>query len=234
MRFDAWTSPSVEPITRPEEGTMNRMIRLLGSALLVPSSILVGTAQGAISTDVSTDAISCSTVIATASFRPTLSFGGTATSATIKIKGKLSGCVDITNPAVLIDSGTFQGTLTGTTSDCFALTGTQPAAGSLVYRWKANVETPIQQSSSIQTVRDITGAVFRPVLADPAFGEGAYLSFALGTGGVTGAFAGGDAGASSKGVLITSESNHFFNTACAPSAAGIRTLHLGIGTILLG
>ena len=213
---------------------MNRMIRLLSSAFLVTSSILVGTAQGAISTDVGNDSISCSTVIATASFRPALSFGGTATSTTIKIKGKLNGCVDITNPAVLIDSGTFQGTLAGTTSDCLALTDTQPAAGSLVYRWKANRETPIQQSSSIQVVRDITGALFRPALADPAFGAGAYLSFTLGTGGVTGAFTGGDAGASSRGILITGESNHFFTTACAPTAAGISTLHLGIGTIVLG
>jgi hypothetical protein len=157
--------------------------------------------------------------------------GGLATSVTIRIKGKLNGCVDLTNPGVRIDSGSFRGTLVGTTNDCLALTTTQPAVGSLIYRWNANRDTPILQRSSAQAVSALSGSAFVPTTVNPAFSGNSYLAFTLGTGLVTGAFTGGDAGATSTNVLVTSESNRFIAVNCTPP--GIKTLHIGIGSMIL-
>lgn len=212
---------------------MNRTTLWLCGAALVATSILAGSARGAVPpADVSNHAIRCGTVVATAQFRPALSFAATATAVTVKIKGKLSGCVDLTNPGLVIDSGTFQGTLVGTTNDCLALTTNQPFTGSLSYRWQANKETPITPTSSIQTVNDMTGGSFAPAPVDQAFTGVSYFSFTLGTDAVTGAFTGGDAGATTTNIAVTSENSSFFTTSCA-LPGGIKTLHIGIGTITL-
>lgn len=220
---------------------MNRTTRRLCSAALVASGILLGEARGAhAQADVSNDAIRCSTVTATISARPSLIAGviriaqdaGLATSVAFQIKGKLSGCVDLTTSAVRIDSGTFRGTIVGTTNDCNALTTVQPAVGSLSYRWKANPATPILQRTSSQSVSTLAGAFLQLATMNPAFGGTAYLSFTLGTGLVTGAFSGGDAGATSSNALVTSESNRSFAVSCNPPAS-LKTIHIGVGVITL-
>jgi len=206
--------------------------RLTGatSALLLLAPLAHGAAAPA---NVASDAIRCGTVIATASISPPLTFGGSATSVRVRIKGKLAGCVDLTNPRVIIDSGTFQGTLVGTTNDCFALTKGQPLTGSLTYRWKASAETPIEPTSSVQAVDSLSGVAFAPAPLHPGLGGVNYLALTLGGGLVTGAFTGSDAGATSRTVLVTSESGTFFTSQCGTLGAGIRALHFGLGAITL-
>ena len=212
---------------------MKRTTLWFGGVALVAASMVAGPARGASPVaDVSSDAIRCSTIVATAQFKPPLVFAGAASAATINIKGKLNGCVDLTHPSVIIDSGSFQGTLVGTTNDCLALTTSRPVTGSLSYRWKANKETPITPTSSIQTVQEMTGGSFVPAPVDQGFAGVTYFSFTLGTGAVTGAFTGVDSGATSTNVSVTSENSSFFDTSCA-LPAGIKTLHIGIGTITL-
>lgn len=213
---------------------MQALPRLLARATLVALCLVAGSTQAAAPRqDVSNDAIRCGTVIGTATFAPPLTFGGAATSVRIRIKGKLAGCVDLTNPRVTIDSGTFSGTLVGTTNDCLALTERQPLTGSLTYRWKVNAETPIEPTSSVQAIASLTGASFAPAPLHPGLAGVSYLALTLGSGSVTGAFTGGDAGASSRSVVVTSESATFFTTQCSTIATGIRTLHFGIGSITL-
>jgi hypothetical protein len=211
-----------------------RMIALRCAALLT-GGLVAGLAQAApLKVDVGNDSITCSTVVgATVSISPPLSFAGAANRATIRVKGKLAGCVDTTNPSVLIASGSFSGTLTGETNNCSALSGTQPVHGTIVYSWKADPTTPLLQTSSVQTVNGITGQLFHPSPSDPAFAGAAYGSFALGTASVTGAFTGGDGGVTSTSIAVTSEDIGLFNTLCAPPAAGIKTLHIGIAKLTL-
>jgi hypothetical protein len=210
---------------------MRQIVRWLGSATLV-ASILVRPAHAAAPpVDVSGEAIRCSTVTGTISISPPLAFGGTATTVRMKIKGKLDGCEVVTNPSVLIDSGTFQGTLVLPSNECMALTSSQPVTGSISYRWKANPETPIVPTTSAQEVGRLTGSPFEAALAAEGFGGASYLGLTLGTTSVSGAFTGGDAGATSSAVVVTSENSIFFVATCR--TPGIRTLHLGIGSIAL-
>lgn len=212
---------------------MHRTISRLCSTALVASAILIGSAHGALAqADVSNDQIRCGTVIATTSFRPALTFDGSANSVAIKVKGKLYGCVDLTHPTVIIDSGSFRGMLSGTTNDCMRLTGTQPLQGSLTYKWNANPATPILQTSSVQTVTSWSRATFAPALVNPTFGATNYLNYTLGTGLLRGAFTGGDAGATSQNASVSSENNQFFIANCG--SGGIKTIHTGLGTITLG
>jgi len=184
--------------------------------------------------DVSNDSITCnSVVLASASLKPPLAFSGSASSVAIKVKGTLGGCVDNTNGAVIIDSGSFSGTLTGTSNNCTALLGTNPATGTLTFKWKANKATPILQTSSVVTVTTITGGLLAP---GGAFGAANYAQFSLGTSGVTGAFTGGDAGATSSNTNVTSEDAGAFNTMCTNGdgvKSGIKVLHIGLGTVTL-
>jgi hypothetical protein len=210
---------------------MKQTVRWLGSATLV-ASILARSAHGAVPpVDVGGEAIRCSTVTATISISPPLAFAGTATTVRMKIKGKLDGCAVVTNPSVLIDSGTFQGTLVLPTNECTALTSAQAVTGSLTYRWKANPETPIVPTASVQEVSRLTGSPFDAGLAADGFGGASYLGLTLGTGAVSGAFTGGDAGATSSVVAVTSENSTYFVATCG--TPGVKTLHLGIGSIAL-
>ncbi len=212
---------------------MKPLLRPLSAATVVALGLLRVSHAATPPADVSNDAIRCATVIATASISPPLTFGGTASSVRIRIKGTLAGCVDLTNPRVTIDSGSFHGTLVGTTNDCFALTARQPLTGSLTYRWKANAETPIVPTSSVQSVEFLSGASFAPAPVLPALSGASYLALTLGSGRVTGAFTGGDAGAASRSVVVTSESATVFTSQCGVLGAGVRTLHFGIGSITL-
>jgi hypothetical protein len=210
---------------------MKHTVRWLGSATLV-GIILIRSAHGAVPpVDVTGEAIRCSTVTATLSISPPLAFAGTATSVRMKIKGKLDGCEVVTKPEVLIDSGTFQGTLVLPTNECMTLTSTQAVTGSLTYRWKANLETPIVPTASVQEVSRLTGFPFDAGLAIEGFGGASYLGLSLGASSVSGAFTGGDAGATSSVAAVTSENSTFFVATCR--TPGIRTLHLGIGSIAL-
>jgi hypothetical protein len=199
--------------------------------------MFVSSAQGAPppKADVSNDSITCNSVTGgSASIKPALTFAGSAQPVTIKVKGTLGGCVDNTNGAVIIDKGSFSGTLTGNSNNCTSLLGTNPATGSLSFKWTANKATPIAQTSSTQAVSTITGNLFAPAASDPAFGAAAYAEFSLGTGAVTGAFTGGDAGATSSNVTVTQQDINTFTTLCTPPAKGIKTLNFGIATITLG
>lgn len=210
---------------------MKQISRWLGGATLV-ASILVRSAHGAAPpVDVSGEAVRCSTVTGTISISPPLVFAGTATTVRMKIKGKLDGCAVVTNPSLLIDSGTFQATLVLPTNDCMALTSTQAVTGSVRYRWKANRETPIVPTASAQDVSSLTGFAFDAGLVAQGLAGASYLGLTLGTGAVSGAFTGGDAGATSSVLAVTSESSTFFIGACG--TPGIKTLHLGIGSIAL-
>lgn len=182
--------------------------------------------------DVSNHAITCSTVTGTMKFSPALDDIGLST-LVIKLKGKLTGCVDNTDGAVLIDSGTFTGVITNPTSYCPDLITTfqppAPVTGTVVYKWKANPATPILQTQSTQVVDTRTGDLFAP---GGPFGVAQYVQLAFGTVSVSGAFTGGDGGVTSSNVFLTSQDIAGIQSLCA-TAAGVKTFNIGIGAVTL-
>ena len=170
--------------------------------------------------DVSNDSITSNTVVATMTLKPPISGGGTATSET------LNGCfVSGPNSAIVL-SGTFAGTLSTTTNDCneFLLS---PLTGTLTFKWKADPTTPLLHTSSTLTITTSSFTVFS---GDPWGAE--YAEFILGSSSVTGAFTGGDAGATSSNSLITSQDADAFGIGCG-SPAGLKKLNIGLGTFTL-
>jgi hypothetical protein len=214
-----------------------RKIALLGgAAALVGSSLFLGVGAHAAAppkVDVSNDSISCNTVSGTAGVKPALSFTGTATSTQVKVKGTLDGCVvSGANAATIIPGSSFSGTLTGTSNNCGSLLGAAPLTGNLVIKWKADKATPLLQTSSTVAVTTLTGGLFNASLADPNV-PSSYGEFNVGSSGVTGAFTGGDSGASSHTTIVTGGDVTAFATNCG-SAAGIKAFTLAIGSLNLG
>ena len=173
--------------------------------------------------DVSNDSITCNAVVATMTLKPPISGGGTATSEAVKVKGSLNGCfVSGPNSAIVL-SGTFAGTLSTTTNDCNAFL-LSPLTGTLTFKWKADPTTPLLHASSTLTITTSSFAVFS---GEPWGAE--YAEFSLGSSSVTGAFTGGDAGATSSNSLITSQDANAFGIGCG-SPAGLKKLNIGLGT----
>lgn len=181
--------------------------------------------------DVANDSITCNTVIATAKFKPPLVFGGGATATAIALKGTVQGCtVSGANPATVL-SGKFSGTLVGATNDCsFVLSSSTPQVGTLTFTWKADKTTPLLQTKSTVSVTTVSGTT---TTLGGAVGGATFFQLVLGTSGVSGAFTGGDGGASSSNVFISSEDLFGSATQQCNSSNGMKIIHLGLGTITL-
>jgi hypothetical protein len=207
-------------ITRPswKGGAMSTGLRLIAIALLAP------TAVRAQKIDVANHSITCNTVIATVSNSPPLVIGGTATSEKMTVKGSLAGCTVTGQPAITILSGKLRGRVASTSNECIVLAA--PLTGSITMKWKADKATPILQTSSTIGITDVTFGGF----AAP-WGS-SYGQFSLGTSSVTGAFTGGDGGAASSNVSLTSQDLVEIVAECA-SAKGLKTLNIGSGQVKL-
>jgi len=224
---------------------MKGIVSRLVSAVLVAGGIVTASTAAFAVTDVSNHSITCNTVSGTATFRPPLNATGTA-GMQIIIKGKLADCIDNTDAGVLIDSGTFSGTLGDPSSFCpdFITTFQAPVVetGSLTFRWKANRTTPIRPTQSRQVVNSRTSDLYNaaagvePFTTGGTFGSSKYVTLSFGTASVTGAFTGGDAGASSSNIIVSRETFHLIHTLCdvgVPPATGFKTLNFAIGTVTL-
>src|SRR5262249_54197966 len=126
--------------------------------------------------------------------------------------------------AVTILSGKLRGRVASTSNECITLA--EPLTGSIAIRWKADKATPILQTSSTLAITDVTFDGF----AAP-WGV-SYGRFSLGTSSVTGAFTGGDGGASSSNVSLTSQDLVEIVSECA-SPTGSKTLNVGSGQLKL-
>jgi hypothetical protein len=182
--------------------------------------------------DVANDGVTCSTAYGTIRFSPPLVLGGNAASTTITVTGTVDGCV-VSGPetADIAGPSKFVAKLTAATNDCAAVGPLLPVTGNLVVKWKASPSTPLLQASSTVAVTTLEVTSFHPALADAAFGAAALADFALGVGGVTGAFTGGDAGAASIIRLVTAQDRPTFVSRC--NGAGVKSLAAGIGRLSL-
>jgi len=174
--------------------------------------------------DVSNDAVRCSTVYGVTSIDPPLAVGGTAGATVMRVKAYVGGCT-VTGPhAVSALSGRISGKVIAPSNECVTLQ--QPLTGSLTIKWKTDKTTPIVPSSSTMTITDVAFGFY----ASP-WGVG-YGQFSLGFGEVTGAFTGGDGGAASSNVSITSQSLDEIGAKCL-APAGLKKLAIGLGQLTL-
>src|SRR5262249_26095803 len=109
-----------------------------------------------------------------------------------------------------------------TSNECIVLSA--PLTGSITIRWKADKATPILQTSSTASITDVTFGGF----AAP-WGV-SYGQFSLGISSVTGAFTGGDGGATASNVALTSQDLVEIVSECA-SPTGLKTLNVGSGQL---
>jgi hypothetical protein len=203
------------------------MMKLL--LLPVAALCMAATAHAAGTVDASNSTVTCSTLTkAVIQPKPTLVNGGTLPS-TVKIKGKLSGCT--TNaPGVTSISGSFSGVLSGGLNDCASLIGPTTTTGTITLKWKSS-------PGLINPVSTVTVAAGSAVGSVVAIGPAAYGGFGLGNPpglalSVAGSFTGGDGGATSTALVLTTQDIGEIATQCA-SVKGVKTLNIGLGTITL-
>jgi hypothetical protein len=200
-----------------------------GIAALISGFVVGSTGVARAQTNVGNDSVTCNTLFGTASISPALVNGGTATTTLVKIKGTLAGCTDNTNGTVQLASGSFSGKFAGTSNNCTALLGTSPLTGPLTIKWKTTKTGPkITPTSTTVTVSTLTGGTFAP---GGSFGAATYGTFSLGNSGVSGAFTGGDNGATSSNIAATSQDIGAILAGCG--STGVKSFNLGIGTITL-
>jgi len=225
---------------RAKSGPWSRVRICAGAAVVVLASgsfvfaVTNAGAAGPPPIDVSGDHVVCNTVTGGMTFSAPLVNGGTATSNSISVKGKLDGCTDTNNATVQLAGATFAGTLSGTTNDCNALSNLNAfPANALTVKWRTPTGAPkLTSKTSTITLNELSGLEYG---ADWA----TYVELQAGTLfetaplGVTGAFSGADAGAGSSLDIVTSlDDVHASEFGC--NGAGVKTLNFAIGQITLG
>jgi len=229
---------------------MIRKLLLIAAAVAMPVGIIAASAGTASAKGVTTDAVgapataSCTTSGGTLTFKTPLGLAGGSYVFPTKNKGNQITVAGVTfsctSSAV---SGTFSGTLSGkikTTNpsdtaaqeySCTALSGVSPAAGgtlagTLKIKYTAPAGQKFSEKDSSIAVTSILGGV-------NGSGDGTFtIPGNPGTGSISGAFPGSDAGASSTSTDATAASEATLATDCQ-TAPGLGTIALGSGTASL-
>jgi hypothetical protein len=168
-------------------------------------------------------------------FVPALTTAGSGP-VTIKVGGTLGGCSSASDPSLVFPEGKskFKGVLNAPTSACAALAGVSATAGTLTFTW--GVAAPgVTLKTSTVTVTGANGV--SPIINGAIYGE-----FDLGAShgapalAVSGAFTGGDGGATSGAQVVTQQSAMAILNFCSgPPAAplGVKAINVGLSNIVL-
>jgi hypothetical protein len=221
-------------------------VKIRASLLAAASSLaivagLAAPAGAATTVNVANSTVQCMSIVGTLGFVPPLVIGGTSADA-ITVKATISGCS--TPAAVTIASGSISSTINSATNDCLGLSGLSTSTtGNLVAKWKtATGSSKITPTTSTLHVAQTNGAQFNsgtPAGDQDTWG-GVYGLFQIGSdaghGGtlapsVTGAFTGGNGGATSNVDATTGQDVGAIATMCF--GAGVKTLNFGIGQTTL-
>lgn len=199
----------------------------------------------------STDTVKCASFFGTAKISPPLSVaGGSATVLTVK--GTLNGCVDgnkALNPKGGSPGNLFtakvKGTLNGQSNGIATLLGCATNAGALTIKWSAYAGTAkLAAPTTTVNINQTFGSSFLPGApfgADNVETTG-YGVFELGKiatdqgctpGSVTGGFLGGDNGASTSAIAVTSQ-DAFAILFGQANTSSKTTLTLGLGAVYVG
>lgn len=213
-------------------------IAVLGRlSLAAVAATLLFAATASAQIDVSNSTVTCNSILkGSMKISPALATGGVLPTV-FKVQGKLAGCTTDAVGVTLVDGkSSFKGEITLPTNDCGVLAGPNTATGTLTFKWKATES--ISPNKSVVTIN--SGSLQSGVYAAPwggmygAFGLGVSTFPTGGAGtalGVTGAFTGGDAGATSAAALITTQD--LASTIASCTGGGLKVLDIGAGQITL-
>jgi hypothetical protein len=215
-----------------------RKLAILGAAVAMPFALLIPSSGAAAPpVDVSNNTVTCNTINkGVIKAKPPLVTGGSVPTV-FSIAGKLAGCSTDASGVVINDfKSSFKGTISAPSNDCGALLGPSTATGQIIIKWNTTPKITPSTSTIDISSGDLTTGVF-----SSGWG-GAYGYFGLGvnprpsgTAGtplaVSGAFTGGDGGASSTADAVTQEDIAVILGQC--SANGVKALNIGIGQIQL-
>lgn len=186
--------------------------------------------------DVSNHHVVCDGVTGSMKFSVPLTLGGTSANQ-ISIKLVADGCSDTDDGSLVLAPAKIAGTLNSNTSDCAGLVGLSTGTtGSVTASWKTAKTSPakITPTSSTETITQNFGGTF----SNPWGVGGGYGLFQIGTAygtaapSVTGAFTGGDGGASSEFAGTTGQSTSGILSQCI--SGGLKAITFGIGYTTLG
>lgn len=220
----------------------------VAALVLTPAALwmgaTVGHASAPVPVDVSAHRLTCNSVSGRATPDPPLSNALAAgTRVRFALRATLDGCVDTSDPSVVLGPARLDGTLSRVAggTGCLDLLGARDYTGTLIATFTPAPGTPdITPRRTSITPHQLTGrtltmpfAVANPPTygllqfgADPGHGATAPAPT------VTGAFTGGDGGARSTLDVTTSRDVLTFAAACA--GEGITTIDFGNGTLTLG
>jgi len=220
-----------------------------GASILAMTAVLAGPASAAAPPpiNVANDHANCNSIVGGIKLSPALTGAGGPGSESIAVKAALGGCSDADNANVFLASGGASGTLTGNSSNCTSLFGSNPVSGTLTTKWKTATGAP--KITPAVTTANISGtdagASFgvggNPFPIPLPWGDGTalYGAFILNGGvgtvvSIADAFSGGDGGAASNVIATTSQDVIGLGSLCAPGGKGIKAVTLGIGGVSFG
>jgi hypothetical protein len=206
-------------------------------AVVVPFAFLAS-ASGAAAPpiDVANDQVTCNTINkGVIKLKPGFTFGEFSKPGTVSVQGYLGGCSDRDNPSVTFPDfkSSFKGTLNTTPANCGALAGsTQQVTGTITVKWNTDQKiTPATSTIAVNTAGLGGGSFAAPwggTYGYPQLGSPAGDPLA-----VSGAFTGGDGGATSTTDLVTQEDVFGVLIPRCSSANGLKSVTVGIGQLHL-
>jgi len=203
--------------------------------------------------DVSNHKVTCNDVIGKVKFSVPLTLNGT-TPNQITITIKSDDCSDTSDANVSLKGGTAKGILNATNNNCLGLQGLSTGtSGSVPIKWTTNTGTPkITPTASTFTINQTWGGTYNdggqtsPAAASDSWG-GQYGFFAIGSAtsglpvgaaqsytlapGLSGAFTGGDGGATTFFQGNTNQTTGALGVACLTT--GLKGVTFGIGGFTL-
>jgi hypothetical protein len=221
--------------------TLGKKLAALASAatLLTGLGVVATTAARASAPppiNVTNDKVTCNSVVGTIKFATPLSNAGSPTGSNqINIKVTLDGCTDTTNANAKIGASKLKGTIsTNNGTQCVGLFGPSNVSASTTVKWKAQSGTPklvmtgnVPAASTV-TINQTAGSTYNSDTWGATYGAFAVTA---GHAGVSGAFTGGNGGATSTFTATTGQDVGALGNACA--GKGLKSLNFGIGGITL-
>jgi hypothetical protein len=227
-----------------EEASVKLGIRfgaVIGSATLATvAGLTIGTNAGhAVAVapiDVTHDHVVCNTLVGELKFSPVMTTIG-GDQETVTVKAKVDGCTDTDNSNVKIGPSTLQGRIFGG-NNCSLLTGgSWPVTGSMSITWKSQHGSATLIANGGPAATKMIVAVYSATIdGSNSWGAGypqeQYFGGSNGNT-VSGAFDGGEAGASTAILSTLGDDTNAMAEACN-SSKGLKSVPLGIGHVSIG
>ncbi len=220
--------------------TLRKLFVIL-AAIMMPFALLAsGSGAAAPAIDVTNDHVTCNTINqGLIKISPAITSSGSSSHAKFLFSGKLGGCVDEDNSGVTFSESksSFKGTINVDSNTCISFFSSIED-GTFTVKWIADQKITPSSSTITLDVDSLTAGTYTApwgaqyatfAIGDTDFAEGPPHTPVT----VTGAFTGGDGGATSTFKLISQEWFDSIQQACFFGGA-LKVINFGIGQVHLG